>query len=222
MTYGSFRWRHTFMSHWRLSPDEVAARLPSGLSLDTWDGDAVLSLVAFDGTGPVPRALLGSRALAYRQVNIRTYVIGTHGPGIWVFDTMVDRRFATAARLLGMPYRKAPVRYLVGGNELQLRADGILIEGRAETEPPRVTEAGTLEHFALERYWAYSTLPGGKGYGVRISHHPWQVRSVNLMRGNASGPLGFHGGAWATAHLAEDLDVDVVEIAGQPAELHAP
>ena len=40
-------WDHLFFLHWRVDPAEVAKRLPAGLSVDTFEGQAYLGIVGF-------------------------------------------------------------------------------------------------------------------------------------------------------------------------------
>src|SRR5688572_25135393 len=103
------RWETPFFMHLAVPRERVAARLPEGLELDRDVAEATVSLVALAAIGPAPRLIERSplaKLIRYYQLNLRTYVRGAKGPGIFIFDARVDRFWPTAARVAGWPYRR--------------------------------------------------------------------------------------------------------------------
>jgi uncharacterized protein len=176
---GVMAWRDPVFAHFRSDAERLAALLPSGLELDRFDGEAWVSVVALEAVGPAPRVAptLG-KLLRYRQVNLRTYVRGEEGPGIYLLDTWVDRRLpALGARLLGMPYHvRRPLEVRFEEDRVSVRGPGTVLAGRVAAEAPAPPVG--VERFLLERYWAYGQLPGGHVYAVGITHEPWRVRAI--------------------------------------------
>ncbi len=81
-------WLDLLFAHWRCEPATLAALLPAGLELDTFDGRAYLGLVPFRmekvgprGLGWLPGRLPGPRA--FPELNVRTYVVKDGKPGVW-------------------------------------------------------------------------------------------------------------------------------------------
>ncbi len=223
MTYGAMRWRQTFFVHWLVPADTLTPRLPRGVTLDRWRGHAVASLSAIDVEGPAPRALLQTpvaHLFRYRQLNLRTYVEGPEGPGLTLLETRIDRvTWALGARLAGMPYHlDRQLAYEVRAASVELRARGLRARGLVGAAGATTLVAGTLEHFACERYRGYAQLPVGRTLCVQIAHPPWRSRPVVLEGPLTPAGLGLAVDAQpASAQLCEDVEV-VVEHVGLPAD----
>src|SRR3954465_15315092 len=80
-------WARITFLHWRYPPDQLALRLPPGLSIDTFDGSAWLGLTPFVIEGLRPPLLPPLPWISrFPETNLRTYVRGPDGaPGIWFF-----------------------------------------------------------------------------------------------------------------------------------------
>lgn len=92
---GYQRWHDLTFLHWRVSADELATLLPTGLEVDTFDGSAWVGLVAFEMSGVRPwwfPALPGISAFA--ETNVRTYVHHNGVPGVWFFSLDAANRLA--------------------------------------------------------------------------------------------------------------------------------
>jgi hypothetical protein len=70
------RWRDTLFASWPVDPDLVAPRLPAGLAVDTFDGDAYLSVVPFAIEDIRPEGLPARLGRSTPELNLRTYVAG--------------------------------------------------------------------------------------------------------------------------------------------------
>src|SRR5215204_5238503 len=99
-------WRDTSFFHWKVEPEAVAALLPEGLEPHLHRHQAWVGLTPFrvegqrlSGTPPLP--WLSS----YCESNLRTYVQGPDGDGIW-FLTIHATSFPTvlgARTFVGAP-----------------------------------------------------------------------------------------------------------------------
>lgn len=210
MAYAWMHWSNIFFVHWRVPSEQLEPRIPPGLNLDLFDGDAYVSLVALHVTGPAPWPVhLLPFSTSYRQLNVRTYISTDSWRGIFLLETLVDRLLpAFGARFLGMPYRLEHDLYLkVYENNVSLHAPDIDIEG----EISDTALQSSLVSFLTERYSVYARAPGGSIYGLHIEHEPWRLRTVNLKKAPKLSALGFSGGAEPfAAHLAEEMEVSVV------------
>lgn len=78
--------------HWRMESAAVQAKLPEGLEADEFDGAAWVGLIPFQMAniaarlGP-PIPYFGT----FPETNIRTYVTGAVGPGIWFHSLDITR-----------------------------------------------------------------------------------------------------------------------------------
>jgi uncharacterized protein YqjF (DUF2071 family) len=182
------RWRDALFAHWRVDPAVVAARLPEGLDVATYDGEAWLGVVGFEMTDIRPRG--APVGLSFPELNLRTYV---RGPGdddhaVYFFSLDADDPLGVlvARGLFRLPYYRAEIR-------LTRDADGaVTLRSRRTSDAPAarfdgtyrptgeqfVPQEGTLEAFLTENYRFY-TGTGTLYYGD-ISHPPWPLMDATL------------------------------------------
>lgn len=67
-------WEHVLFASWPVDPAAVDRRLPDGLTADTYDGDAYLSVVPFTNVDVRPAALPAGVGVPLPELNLRTYV----------------------------------------------------------------------------------------------------------------------------------------------------
>ena len=115
------RWHELLFAHWPVPAEPLRARLPAGLELDTFEGEAWLGVVPFRMSAV---RLRGAPALpgvsAFPELNLRTYVRRGEQRGVWFFSLDAASALAVrAARLwFHLPYFEA--RMTCDG-----RADGV-------------------------------------------------------------------------------------------------
>jgi uncharacterized protein len=197
----SMRWRRVVFGHWPVrDPFPLLERLPRELDLDRHRGCPWISVVALAMHGPAP---LGR----YQQINVRTYVRGPRGPGIFVLEARVDRLRALAPRLLGQPYRHDPrAAVALDDDALEVRRGDEVLTGRlldGGAHPERAAP-GSLDEFLVERYWNYARVPLAGLLAVRVAHPAWELAPAELTC-PALGPSG-------RAHLSPGVDVVVAEV----------
>src|SRR4051794_8905413 len=86
------RWAAISFLHWPYPAAEIQRRLPDGLEVEPWDGQAWVGLVPFEMTVRPP---VGPGSMQFPETNVRTYVVGPDGrPGVFFFS--LDAASATA------------------------------------------------------------------------------------------------------------------------------
>ena len=196
------RWSDLFFAHWPLPPDEIQRLLPEDLKVDTFDGMAYVSVVAFTMTNvalswftPMPGV---SGTL---ECNVRTYVRRKDGtdPGIWFFslDASNAAMVAVARATYSLPYFYAKmntmqVRKQTGGTwnkavsyDVTRTHPGAAPAACAlEYEPAsghvELARFGTLEEFLVERYRLY-TVRNRTLYRANVHHSPYKLEPVKLI-----------------------------------------
>src|SRR5262245_52845000 len=100
------RWHEIAFLHWSCDPADVQTRLPPKLSVDTINGQAWIGLTPFLLTGLRPPFCPRALGLTFPEMNLRTYVVGPAGPGIWFFSLDAARLYAVlgARATFGLPY----------------------------------------------------------------------------------------------------------------------
>src|SRR3954447_13320947 len=111
-------WRHLCLITYAVEPQRLVRYLPPGLELDTLNGEAFVSLVAFDFLNT---RVLGIPWPGYRnfpEINLRFYVREGERRGVaFVREFVPKRLIAWLARgLYNEPYATAPMRSVVREN----------------------------------------------------------------------------------------------------------
>ncbi|WP_127128178.1 YqjF family protein [Georgenia sp. SYP-B2076] len=176
------RWRDLTFLHWRADPAVIAALLPPGLEVDTFDDAAWLGVTPFvmddvrtPGTPAVPHL---SR---FPEVNLRTYVRAADGAtGIWFFSLDCARLPVVAAlRTLGLPYRWAEIEVEPDVGRIAYRSrrrqGGIRMQAAVITGS--AVSPGPLENFLTGR-WSAFTRRAGRLWRVPVEHDPWPLHTA--------------------------------------------
>ena len=166
-------------------PDAVLVpRLPPGLVLDRWRGQAFVSLVAFDFEDTRVRGVAWPGFSRFPEVNLRFYVREGDRRGVVFIRELVPSFLVTAvARLLyNEPYRVAPLRSVTETTPSRIRIvhqfaergrrQRLTVEGGFPSE--LADEAGAT-HFFKEHAWGYGTDRRGGLLRYAVDHPRWRV-----------------------------------------------
>lgn len=185
------RWEDLLFAHWPVDPARIAARLPPGYEVDTYDDSGYLGVVPFVMADLWPTFVPSIPAVLSRsfgELNLRTYVVGPDGAsGVYFFNLDADDWLSVrAARgLFRLPYYQAAMNVRRDDQQVRFESsrthDGApACEFAATYEPadaahPSPPEVGSLEAWLIERYRFYTVDDGGRSYHGSIAHDPWAV-----------------------------------------------
>src|SRR6266542_3629968 len=165
-------WHDLLFAHWPVDATELAAKLPAGLSLDRFEGQAWIGIVPFRMTNVAPRAVPALPWVsAFPELNVRTYVRYQEKPGVYFFSLDAGNPLAVqAARtLFDLPYYSASMQVEEQDGDIHYQSRRAELGAiRAEFvgsyrpigsvfEPAE----GSLEQFLTERYCLY-TIDGNR------------------------------------------------------------
>jgi uncharacterized protein YqjF (DUF2071 family) len=186
-TFLRARWSNLFLLNYAVSPALLAKRVPAGLELDLRDGQAFVSLVAFDF---LDTRVLGVPWPGYRnfaELNLRFYV-RRHGERgvVFIREIVPQRLVAWLARVLyNEAYVAAPLVSTIQETADTLTATRQLTWG---TRTYSITVTGSkpatrpgeesVEHFFKEHHWGYVTGRNGRTRVYRVDHPVWEVYPV--------------------------------------------
>jgi uncharacterized protein len=182
-------WNDLLFAHWPVDAKDLRQRVPAGLDLDLFEGQAYVGVVPFHMTNVAPRGVPTIPLVsAFAELNVRTYVTRGGKPGVYFFSLDADSQLAvTAARtMFGLPYFTALMEVQVNGAEVLYRSrrtsrDGAAAEFAARYRPVGpVFNAlpGTLEWFLTERYCLYNVDPSFEAYRLEIHHPQWPLQQA--------------------------------------------
>jgi hypothetical protein len=176
------RWVDVDFAHWPVPIGDVGALLPPGLEPDTFDGTAWISLVPFwmrdlrvRGLPPIPTTR------DFAEVNVRTYVRGPHGPGVWFFslDATEALPVATARTVYGLPYFRARVDHFVTPGPRgptvawAVRRRGSAAQGRLAVERGVIAAQDPLAVFLTARWRLFAGTR--HVHTAMVEHEPWPL-----------------------------------------------
>jgi len=180
------QWRDALFAHWPIAPELVDDRLPDRLSVRTYDGDAWLGIVPFE------MAEIGVRGVpigrSFPELNLRTYVDGPQGPGVYFFNLDADDRLsvALARRLFALPYYAAEMSIVRDAETVTIASrrthDGVPPARFRATYRPTSdvyrAEPGSIAAFLVENYRFYAA--GNRLYYGEINHEPWPLQDGEI------------------------------------------
>ncbi|TLD72615.1 DUF2071 domain-containing protein [Phragmitibacter flavus] len=211
-------WERILMLHFAVDVEALQTHVP--FKLDTYDGLAYVSLVAFTlremhfrHGGIVGRWLL--RPIATHEfLNVRTYVKHRGEPGIYFLSEWLPNALSVALGkpLFGLPYRLGKLRYQHPQRTGNLNGTVSTPDGKATLDYLghvdggfEASTPGSLHEFLLERYTAF-THSFGIDRLFRVWHPPWQhapaaicLRENTLMdlEGHWTQHAGFVGATYS-------------------------
>jgi uncharacterized protein YqjF (DUF2071 family) len=219
---GYQRWRNLLFVHWRLPVEAVRPLLPAQLTVDTWEGDAWLGLVAFHMLGVRPwwsPAVPG--VSTFHETNLRTYVhLRGERPGVWFFSLEAANSLAVrvARWRWKLPYFRASMHVAREGDRVAYTSQRLWpvpaaahCELAAELGEPLKAPADSLEFFLAERYLLYTLAPRGLVCG-QVHHCPYPLRAARLVQcaETLSRAAGIeHDRAPCHAMFSEGVDVEI-------------
>ena len=191
-------WHDLLFAHWPVDARALQDKLPAGLALDRFEGQAWIGIVPFHMTNVAPRGVPPIPFVsAFPELNVRTYVTFGGKPGVFFFSLDAGSALAvTAARtLFGLPYFAATMSVQVVNGEVHYTSRrNTRMEGVADftaeyrpVGPVQLPQRGTLEHFLTERYCLYAVDESFRARRLDIHHWPWPLQvaeariTVNTM-----------------------------------------
>ncbi len=202
------RWNDLLFAHWPVPAQQVAALLPKGLRVDTYQGSAWLGVVPFwmdrikiRGLPPVPGAL------SFPELNLRTYVreMRTDAQGVYFFSLDVGNLLAaTVARTFyHLPYYWAEMqikqrseREFAFYSRRRLVHEPVIFKARyrglGPTRKLAESRQGSLEYFLTERYCLFTETRSGQLMRANVHHVPWPLEDAEaeIERNDLAAAIG--------------------------------
>ncbi|MFB1082667.1 YqjF family protein [Jeotgalibacillus sp. JSM ZJ347] len=181
-------WNDLLFAHYPVDTHELRQLLPDCLQIDTYQGQAWVSVVPFEMSDIHFRGL---SAIKYKkrfsELNVRTYVTFNGEPGIYFFSLDANSPLAVQLANLSyaLPYLHADMEVSSTGDRIHFKSsrkdrraepgefDGLY----APSGEPFQTEKGSLSHWLTERY-ALFTVKRNKVLKGAIFHEQWTLQEA--------------------------------------------
>lgn len=192
------RWVDLLFAHWPVPAEVLRPLVPSGLEIDTFEGQAWLGVVPFRMEDVAPRFLPAPPGPgAFPELNVRTYVRRSGRRGVWFLSLDAGSRLAVegARTAFDLPYFRARMSAETEAGWVEYRSERVDRRGPAAALAGRYRPVGPVEPAPLGSLAAFLTdrrgLYAADGAGLlswsAIRHAPWPLQpaeaeiSVNTM-----------------------------------------
>lgn len=188
---GFQRWRTLAFLHWEVPVEAVAALLPPGLEVDTFEGRAYVGLVPFTMRDVSPWWSPSVPGVSnFHELNVRTYVHAGGRPGVWFFSLDAASSIAVIAARTGwhLPYHRASMEMEETDGEVRYTSRRLWPGPKPADFAVRyrVGEAlghavpDTFEHFLAERYLLFARRGGDLTVG-QVHHRPYPLHRAEVI-----------------------------------------
>ncbi|MFD2371554.1 YqjF family protein [Brevibacillus sp. GCM10020057] len=183
-------WEHLLFAHWPVPCDLLRPLIPAEIEVDTFDGQAWISIIPFLLTGVrirfTPRIPFTH---TFPEINVRTYVKAGGKSGIYFLSLDAANPLMTtiAKKWYRLPYHPATMQFRHRGEEIDVQSRrwrSPLATGRfsAVYRPDSamfMPRPGSLEHWLTERYTLFCQCARSKKiYGADVYHEPWKLQKA--------------------------------------------
>ncbi|WP_028775541.1 YqjF family protein [Shimazuella kribbensis] len=179
-------WEKLLFAHFPVEPDWIQSRIPAPLELDTFKGQAWISIVPFQMNHIRFRFLPSfPGASLFPELNVRTYVTYEGKKGVYFLHIDADHHFAVwvANKLAYLPYSYAKIDWQEQNERIHFacyRHNQLSFEASyhpiSSAEPAKV---GSIDHWLMERYCLYTTHNKNL-YRCEIHHQPWFIQQAKV------------------------------------------
>jgi uncharacterized protein YqjF (DUF2071 family) len=185
-------WNDLLFAHWPVDAAVLRAKIPAGLELDLFEGQAWLGVVPFHMTNVAPRGVPALPWIsAFPELNVRTYVRVGGRTGVYFFSLDAGNPLAVgvARTLLNLPYYSASMQVETRDGWIHYASRRLPSSGNPAELGGRyrpVGEAhealdGTLEYFLTERYCLFTVDRTFRAHRLDIHHPPWQLQPAEAV-----------------------------------------
>jgi uncharacterized protein len=192
-------WEDLLFLHYPVAFSQLRDKVPASLELETFEGDAWVSIspfrmrdVRFRWLPPVPGAT------NFLELNLRTYVRHRGRSGVHFFSLDSSSMLSVAgARAVFLPYHRSRMS-MTGDKRFTFRSERATrgeapVKFEAQFEPkPGKHKKTPLETWLVERYRLFQQGPAGTIVSIDIHHAPWvlQDAEVDVRVNSLATPLG--------------------------------
>jgi uncharacterized protein YqjF (DUF2071 family) len=189
---GPWPWRQSWLdllfAHWPVPAASLRRLVPEELAIDEFDGTSWIGLVPFRMAGVMRQPLPDVPGIsAFRELNVRLYVVRDGKPGVWFLSLDADNGLAVwAARtFFHLPYHRARMSLEESGGTIRYASARCRGAARFEgsyrpTSGVYRAEPGTLEHWLTERYCLYAKSRRGELRRTEVHHAAWPLQRAEL------------------------------------------
>lgn len=174
-------WNRALFLHWKIPVEILQELIPAQLTLDTFEGNAFVSLVAFSMEKIRPRCLPALNFVSnFEEVNLRTYINYKNKKGVYFLNIEAAKKLSVfiAKNISGLPYEKAQIKRSESNFSVQNFKKGFYLEANFEIKE-EIKYKTALDHWLTERYCLYLET-NKKLFRYDTHHEEWKIKNVAI------------------------------------------
>lgn len=184
-------WNRALFLHWIVPFETLRKCVPSGLSIDTFEGNCYISLVAFTMEKIRPKFLPSISCISdFDEINVRTYIDNDNKKGVYFLNIEAGKAISAfiAKTISGLPYEKAEIRRSEKSYTSNNSKKGFKLNSEFEIKQA-IDNKTEIDKWLTERYCLY-LVQDTKRYRYDIHHKEWQLKHVDLKSLNVNYKIG--------------------------------
>lgn len=184
-------WNQVLFLHWKVPLHVLQPFVPDRLNIDTFDGDAYVSLVPFTMQKIRPRGIFALEFLSdFHEINLRTYVNHNNRQGVYFLNIEAQKALSVfvAKTLSGLLYEKSIIKRNRGVYFAKNATKNLFLDTEYEIDQPLLQKTA-LDRWLTERYCLYLNQEDAI-YRYDIHHKEWEISNVKINRLMLNYPLG--------------------------------
>lgn len=203
-------WNDVLFLHWHVDAAVLKTGLPEGVEIDLFEGQAWVSLVAFDMVKVRPKGLPHFPSLSnFHEINIRTYIKHKGRAGVYFLSIEAGNRISAqlSRQLSGLPYRYSSMQRGNGVYTSANKGSGDQFQADFKIGEP-LTSKTAQDLWLTERYCLVHDVRGQLRY-FDVHHAPWPVQSIvfDRLRVNYPSFADLFGGVPDKVHYSQGVSV---------------
>lgn len=174
-------WNNALFIHWAVPADILQKHMPKDMPLDTFEGNAYVSLVAFTMEKIRPRQLPAVGFISdFHEINLRTYIDIDNKKGVYFISMEAGKSLSAyiARSISGLPYEKAQMFRDARNYTSKNAKRNFSLDAVFEIKEP-VTIKTDLDRWLTERYSLYLDEKNSR-YRYEVHHKEWDIREVEI------------------------------------------
>lgn len=174
-------WNNALFLHWKIPVEVLQKLIPKKLKLDTINGEAYVSLVAFTMQKIRPKNLPAVKFISdFDEINLRTYIDIDSKKGVYFLNIEAAKTLSVfiAKALSGLPYEKSSIQR----SNRQYKSMNQLKKFHLDVNfdiKNMLTSKTELDLWLTERYCLYLDK-NEKLYRYDIHHKEWNIKTVKI------------------------------------------
>lgn len=174
-------WNNALFLHWKVPYEALRKLVPQKLKVDTFEGIAYVSIVAFTMQEIRPRSLPAISFISdFDEINVRTYIDNNNKKGVYFLNIEAGKDLSVfiAKSLSGLPYERSNILRTAKNFKSNNTLKNFHLDVEFEVGE-EITEKSKLDHWLTERYCLYLDK-GQTNYCYDVHHKEWELHSVKL------------------------------------------